>query len=415
MKTRRQLHGLSLLLVLTLASQTLAWECNIKGFREGWTRNHSFLDVNDGFLIVTAPANSNTDVRIVSPTGPYDSNRISGVYAMVRARQDATELSGAGVRSWTADHDYRDPEGQHALASEFVGDPNHSELMYADLLALQGQTLYNIGLNFPKNGPEDVEYEVDWVRWEGLYIDNESFEYWDTDADAIANWTASAAYDFPDDLPPETVHGRSYAATLTGTGQSETISQDIKGAADLLEGQEMIIYAALLVPGDAAGTEVILNIAEQGKDGNWSTGTPIAVETQDSYFDVAVETTLQLAPADRTGLRLEVSIKCPEGKKVYLDDVFVDDATQDWVVEARFPWAELTGDFQGDLAQGDQDGNGRNVFPPEIGQICGFVLVAIDQDASGGGNQSWTQGGQRPWSNIGQCAAQPMTFIGPAQ
>ncbi|MFC1766313.1 hypothetical protein ACFL6U_30080 [Planctomycetota bacterium] len=583
------------LCVLAMATQALAWEFNIEGFREGWTRNHSFLDVNDGFLIVTAPANSNDAVRIVSETGPYNSNRISGVYAMVRARRDATALSGAGVQSWTADYDYRDAEGQHGLADEFIGDPSQSELMYADLTALQGQTLYNIGFSFPNNGPEDVDYEVDWIRWEGIYIDNESFEYWDTVADKIANWTSSAAYDFPDDLIPDKVHGRTYAATLTGTGQSETISQDIKGAMDLLKDQKMIIYAALLVPADAAGTEVILNIAEQGKDGNWSTGSPLAVDTLDAYFDVAVETALQLEPADRTGLRVEVSIKSPVGKKVYLDDVFVDtlpepvevnpdinygwpincvklgdeqakpvidgvvtpeeyagaqvlvynrdtafaadawdpnwihdalsmhnphewtltppedfnglyyfmwdanalyvacsiqddsyvfngpnpnaadniqftlsenpcdshsprlyiptiaprgtdgqpigknnwgfayqwdlfaegttveyggavdDATQDWAVEARYPWEELIGDFNGDLVNGDQDGNGRNVFPPEIGQICGFVLVAIDTDATGGGNQSWTQGGQRPWSNIGQCAAQPMTFIGPAQ
>lgn len=580
------------LCVLVLTTQTLAWEFDVFGYREGWTRNHSFLDVNDGFLIVTAPAGTSEDCRIVSPTGPYDSNRISGLYAKVRARADATALDGAEVLSWTPGN-YKQV---HPLTTGFVGDPSKTETIYADLISLQGKTLYSVALHLPNTPPDEpLDYEIDWIRWEGLYIDNESFEYWDSVNGKIAFWTASDAYDFPDTLDPELVSGRNYAAVVSGTGQDESISQDVKDGAELPKGQNMVVSAALLVPADAAGTEVTLNVSEQGKDGQWTPGVPVTIETFDAYVELRGDLTLQMEPADRTGLKVEVIINCPAGKKVYLDDVFaevrpepvelnpdiqygwpincvklgenqpkpvidgivtpeeyagaqalvynrdtafaadawdpnfihdplsmhhphewtltppedfngtyyfmwddealyvacsveddsyywsgpnpnaadniqftisekpsdthkprlyiptiaprgtdgqpvgknnwgfayqynlfdpevstveftgmVDDATQDWTVEARYPWIELVGDFKGDLAQGDADGNGRDVFPPEIGQICGFVLVAIDQDESGNNNQSWTQGGQRPWSNIGQDAAQPMTFVGPA-
>ena len=71
---------------------------------------------------------------------------------------------------------------------------------------------------------------------------------------------------------------RDYAAAVTGTGNSESITQDIRDGLTLPEGQRMLVEAALLVPADAAGTEVVVHVAEQGQDGQWSTGAAVAVD-----------------------------------------------------------------------------------------------------------------------------------------
>jgi hypothetical protein len=125
-------------------------------------------------------------------------------------------------------------------------------------------------------------------------------------------------------MEPNLVNSRTYAAAVTGTGQSESITQDIRDGLTLPQGQRMLVEAALLVPANAAGTEVVVHVAEQGQDGQWTTGTPVAVDTLDEYAVMSSEVTLALDPAERTGLRVEVSITNPAGAVVYLDDIFAD-------------------------------------------------------------------------------------------
>ena len=127
----------------------------------------------------------------------------------------------------------------------------------------------------------------------------------------------------------------------------------------------------------------------------------------------------------------------PEGRNVfgnaawYKYDLFanpevqynghVDDETQDWSVELKIPWAFMIGDFLGDLANGDADGDGKNVFPPDLGDQVGFTIQPRDWDLSDAGapqlqmsatNLSWTY----PWGLLeGRPVQEPMTFVGPAE
>jgi len=94
----------------------------------------------------------------------------------------------------------------------------------------------------------------------------------------------------------------------------------------------------------------------------------------------------------------------------------VDTATQDWMVELKIPWRILTGDFRGDLAQGDQDGDGKNTFPPAVGDTIGFNIIVLDYDVEGTGATrlllAGTHPGGHPWQGIGAKPQETLTFVG---
>ena len=93
----------------------------------------------------------------------------------------------------------------------------------------------------------------------------------------------------------------------------------------------------------------------------------------------------------------------------------VNDETQDWMVEVRIPWHDLTGAFAGDLVNGDADGNKRNVFPPQLLDQIGFSIVAGDSDAHEGQARlqlfATTHVGNWPWMSSGDKTQETLTFI----
>jgi hypothetical protein len=93
----------------------------------------------------------------------------------------------------------------------------------------------------------------------------------------------------------------------------------------------------------------------------------------------------------------------------------VSDETQDWMVEIKIPWRVMTGAFAGDLDKGDTDGNGRNVFPPQLRDQIGFSIVAGDSDAVGGQKQlqlfATTHADAWPWNFVGDKTQETLTFI----
>ena len=99
----------------------------------------------------------------------------------------------------------------------------------------------------------------------------------------------------------------------------------------------------------------------------------------------------------------------------------VDDATQDWMVEVKIPWSALQGNFKGDLAQGDADGDGMDVFPPAALDQIGFNVIAIDYDVDFDGNPQLQVVGSThpgdwpwspwPWSAPDTATQETMTFI----
>jgi len=317
MKTLLQICVLVCMLIFIAGAY--GWEFNDDGNLEGWTRSKSTIDVNDGNMVVGVTANIAWP-RAVSPLGPYDGNEVTGLYAKMVASQDVSKLPAERVRFYTE-------QGRYLQQFRLAGDPNQPEVVYVDLASnanWTGNQIDVFAIDFPHRPPEDYQMKVDWIRLEGLYLKNESFEYWDVDNNKIEGWTTSAAFAFPDAMDPTVVHSREFAALVTGTGQSESITQDIRDGLTLPQGQRMLVEAALLVPANAAGTEAVVHVAEQGQDGQWTTGTPVAVDTLDEYAVISSEVTLALDPAERTGLRVEVSITSPAGAVVYLDDIFAD-------------------------------------------------------------------------------------------
>ena len=79
----------------------------------------------------------------------------------------------------------------------------------------------------------------------------------------------------------------------------------------------------------------------------------------------------------------------------------VDPDTQDWVLEMAIPWDNLVGVFSADLARGDSDGNGRDVFPPYPGDVVGFVAFGIDVDSDAGYTFFSCTHNSMPWDGAG--------------
>ena len=79
----------------------------------------------------------------------------------------------------------------------------------------------------------------------------------------------------------------------------------------------------------------------------------------------------------------------------------VDPDTQDWVIEMAIPWVNMIGDFNADLAKGDSDGNGRNVFPPLFGDVVGFVAFGIDVDSDTAYSFFYCTHDSFPWEGAG--------------
>lgn len=99
----------------------------------------------------------------------------------------------------------------------------------------------------------------------------------------------------------------------------------------------------------------------------------------------------------------------------------VDDDTQDWMVEVKIPWSTMKGNFKGDLAQGDADADGMDVFPPVALDQIGFNVIVIDYDIDFHGNPllqviGSTHPGDWPWSPWpwlapSETTQETMTFI----
>ncbi|MBC8470524.1 MAG: hypothetical protein H8D56_13715, partial [Planctomycetes bacterium] len=79
----------------------------------------------------------------------------------------------------------------------------------------------------------------------------------------------------------------------------------------------------------------------------------------------------------------------------------VNPDTQDWVIEMAIPWVNMIGDFNADLAKGDSDGNGRNVFPPLFGDVVGFVAFGIDVDSDTAYSFFYCTHDSFPWEGAG--------------
>ena len=598
MKTETRMCVWACVCVLVLAMQTWAWEFNTDGYREGWTRARCTIDVSDGYLLVNVNAGT-ANLHVISPPGPYDGNEITGLYAKMLASQDVSGLAGEKVRFFVE-------QGGTNKTFELAGDPNQPEVVYVGLASnanWNGQQIDVFGLYLPHNAPEDYQVKVDWIRLEGLYLDNESFEYWDEVNDTILGWSTdpNSGYRFDEQ---ENVNTREWAVAVTGTGQGQSLSQDIKGGLDMAKGEQIFLTAAFKVPTGSwdENAQIVLKVGEKGPDGWNDDPVPVAVDTFDEFFEASTVYTLQNEPDKREALIAQLTIRSPEGSVIYIDDIFVDvlpepvdpnldiqygwpincvklaegqeitidgmvtpeeyagaqavvfnadtansadpydpnliheanfqfqqpyqsmtsledfsatyyimwddeylyvalscqddsyawsgdlpnqadclqftlgqtpddryvpnhyiptvaprdsngnpsacnvfqpgtnkwyeydlfqdpvvlysghvdDETQDWSVELKIPWIAMIGDFQGDLVNGDSDGDGKNVFPPDLLDEVGFTIQPRDWDYVGDtptlGLSATNHGGTFPWAPLpDDHVQQRLIFVGPAE
>ncbi|MHC4430479.1 MAG: sugar-binding protein [Planctomycetota bacterium] len=183
--------------------------------------------------------------------------------------------------------------------------------------------------------------------------------------------------------------------------------------------------------------DTALYVAVSCQDDNYQFAGPNANDGDALQFTISETTTERdygymyiptIAPRDASGQALgmnalpgpfiQTDLFAHEGTQ-YAGSV--DDATQDWAVEVKIPWSALQGDFKGDLAQGDADGDGADVLPPAALDQIGFNIIAIDYDVDFDGNPQLQVIGSThpgdwpwspwPWSAPDAATQETMTFI----
>lgn len=320
MKLTSKLALLTCVLALTVPSLA-SWEFSTDGDLEGWSGVRiGNLAVKDGLMTVSVSANTK-DPYVRSAMDPFDGNERPGVYARMRWSTDVTGTTGTRFYFQSITGDWK------GFNYPFHVPNAGFKTVFIDTLdpafpVLWAGFVQRIRFDMTDLVPVDYTVDFDWVRLSGEFVDNESFERWDDVNATVVGWTAGENFNF-EVSDPNLVNTGAWAAAVAGTDQSQSLTQNIKGGLDLPKGQGMLVEASLLVPADANGTEIVVHIAEQGKDGQWTPGSAVPVDTLDTYFVASAETSLQLDPADRTGLRVEVSITNPTDTLVYVDDIFV--------------------------------------------------------------------------------------------
>jgi hypothetical protein len=320
-----------LVVVLLVTSPILAWEFDIDGNTEGWKGMQADIFAQDGVLRATVAGNTlGNDPRIESPFGPYYANEIRGLYLKARWSIPDTSQFGSSRFYW-----FPTSGGHNSVAYAASSDPNRFSVVYIDLLTrevLENDNYwegminkFRIGLLDGLNVDQDYSVDFDWIRLEGLYLDNESFEYWDHDNDKILGWNVPADVNNFDFGEQATVHTRNYALKVTGKGDYQRITQDIKGGLDMERGARVNLTGALNVPTAswAAGSVIWFCIREVTHDGQENLSTPITVTTWDDWFEFNSELILIHEPADRAAVDIQLISSTPAGTVFYVDDIFV--------------------------------------------------------------------------------------------
>ena len=314
--------------VVTMTMPCLArWEFNKDGDLEGWTPggNVSKLRAKDGLLTVSVAANTNDPWIRAKPN--VDGSQYPGVYARMRWSTDATDFNGARFFFKPAGEPWKNIPIKNQVPTPDQGfktviiPTEHPDFPHSEAW---NKPLQFIRFDMMDNVPVDYTVDFDWVRLAGEYLDNESLEFWDDVNDSIAGWTISDSNVVNFDVSePNFIHSGEWAASVTGTGTAQTLMQYIKGGLDLSKGQRLALETALLIPDAAKDAQIIVHIAEQGQDGQWTEGSPIEITTLGSYFIATSEATLELEPSDRTGLRAVISITSAADTQVYVDETLI--------------------------------------------------------------------------------------------
>jgi hypothetical protein len=317
------------LVLLTLMTYAPAQGWEFTTGKDGWvvTNNISLLKAQDGILVANVAANI-VDPYINGPHGPWNAADITGILLRVRTSTDTSNYSGGAG-----------PAIYYFTPSPFAkGFLLPAPGVWASVLVdMTGETnwtgtISNIRVDLADSVPEAYTVEFDWIRYMGLYLNNESFELWDDVEKIVAGWTVIGG-SFADcyeanvnaGTEPENVRSLDWAVKHLGTGQYHALSQPIKGGLELEKGIPVTLRGALKVPAQAWDADASIWFRIREFDGTTERlSAPIPVAVFDEWFDF--ESTLQLAytPAQRQALDVQLYGRMAEGAFFYFDDIFVE-------------------------------------------------------------------------------------------
>jgi hypothetical protein len=342
------------------------WEFNTDNDKEGWIPSHiADLAARDGKLIATV-AEATNDPYITGPLGPWDANDIAGILLRARVSTDVSSYSGgAGPAIY-----YFNP-GPHAKGF-LLPDPNEWGSILIDMTEEAGWTgtVNNVRVDLADNVPEAYTVEIDWIRFMGLYLDNESFEQWDDVNSVLVGWDVIGGefidlYDAYIDatIEPNNVRSLGWAVKHLGTGSYHALSQPIKGGLEAEKGVPVTLRGALKIPAEAWDENASIWFRIREFDGQTERlSDPIEVTVFDEWFDF--ERTLELAyePGEREALEVQLYGRVGEGAFFFMDDVFVEigelvlpDEDLYWPYNQTHWEFEVPGDTEGWSAKNDQD------------------------------------------------------------
>lgn len=308
---------LSCFIVLSLTVPAWTWEFNGET-SEGWIPMHiATMEVKDGKLIAQVNAEVN-DPYITGPFGPWDANDITGVVLRVRASADTALYSGgAGPAIY---HFNPGPSATGFL----LPDPNEWGIVLIDMMGKDTWTgtINNIRVDLADMVPEDWVVEIDWIRLESLYLDNETFEWGN-----MLGWTHIGAGSIEDFNDNETVNvnSLSYAVKATGVGDYAALTQPIKGGLELDPGHTVTVHGALMVPADSwdETASIWFRVREfNGTEERLS--PPVQVTVFDEWFQFESALELAYTPDERQALDVQLYSNLATGKVIYFDDIFID-------------------------------------------------------------------------------------------
>ncbi len=362
----RQSLFTALALVVSIAC-TSVWGYEFNTGKEGWATANKIdvLQAKDGILSATVAPNI-LDPYINGPYGPWNAADIAGILLRVRVSADVGNYSGgAGPAIY-----YFNPD-PHAKGF-LLPKPGAWASVLVDTTGEADWTgkIDSIRVDLADNVPESYTVEFDWIRYMGLYLDNESFELWDEAQKTYIGWTVIGGkladlYDanIEASAEPNNVRSLDWAVKHLGNGQYHALVQPIKGGLELQKGIPVTLHGALKVPADAwdANASIWFRVREfNGTTERLS--NPIEVTVFDEWFEFA--STLQLAygPSERTALDVQLYGRMTEGKSFYFDDIFVEigqpvnpDEDLYWPYNKTHWEFSTPGDTEGWSAKNDQD------------------------------------------------------------
>lgn len=303
------------------------WEFEQDGNLEGWIRTGnghiSGFEVRDGKLVVDIIANAG-DAFITSPFGPYAADDVTGFYAKM---QHSVEPSGGGRQffMFPASGPFKWITWEPPVA-----DPTDG-VVYVNLFGENRpeewkNDIGTIRFDFSNIG-EAYTVEIDWIRPEGLFVENESLEYWDNVNNKILAWDPvgdQANFNFDEQ---GTVNTQDFALGLTGSGTEQGLGQAIKGGAGMEVDTEIFVMGAINIPADAwdADSKVTVRVREKNAGVDQVSEVDVDVSAANDWVEFASDPLkLQLEAAARTDTVVEVLVTSASGKVVYLDTIFVN-------------------------------------------------------------------------------------------